>query len=143
MLTGDKYDLFRPVCNRPEKKRKIDRGEGGWGLGAEGLGAVGGDQLQETGLGLGGNSVHNSVATVGAISRLAHPTFLHQDTFIHFLRSPASPHLPYLPFPSLFIAHHFCSLFLSLSLSLLYLPSPHPPPPRRDREPSGSLEQQV
>lgn len=22
MLTGDKYDLFRPVCNRPEKKER-------------------------------------------------------------------------------------------------------------------------
>lgn len=38
MLTGDKYDLFRPVCNRPEKKK--DRQEGVWGLGAEGLWGV-------------------------------------------------------------------------------------------------------
>lgn len=37
MLTGDKYDLFRPVCNRPEKK-KTD----GWGGRArEGLGGSG------------------------------------------------------------------------------------------------------
>lgn len=40
MLTGDKYDLFRPVCNRPEKKKEGDRQEEGggskegWGFGS-------------------------------------------------------------------------------------------------------------
>lgn len=29
MLTGDKYDLFRPVCNRPEKKKEGGRQEEG------------------------------------------------------------------------------------------------------------------
>lgn len=44
MLTGDKYNLFRPVFNRPEKERdrERDRQEGAWGLEAEGLGDDGG-----------------------------------------------------------------------------------------------------
>lgn len=32
MLTGDKYDLFRPVCNRPEKKKKKRQTGGGLGV---------------------------------------------------------------------------------------------------------------
>ena len=52
MLTGDKYDLFRPVCNRPGKKK--DRQEGVWGLGAEGL-CVGGVVVVVVGIPIAGD----------------------------------------------------------------------------------------
>lgn len=43
MLTGDKYDLFRPVCNRPEKKKKKRQtgGERGAEVGEGGVTGVG------------------------------------------------------------------------------------------------------
>lgn len=117
MLTGDKYDLFRPVCNRPgkKKKKKKDRQEGVWGLGAEGLWGVvvvvvvgipiAGDR------GLGGGGVHSGVAGVGAISRLAHPTFPHPHTLSFTYNLP-----PHISLISLSLSSP--SLFFSISLSL-------------------------
>lgn len=129
MLTGDKYDLFRPVCNRPEKK-KTDR-RGVWGLGAEGLwGVMGGFLLQKA------EALVEVVCTAvsPAISRLAHPTFPHPHTSIHL--QPASLHLPYLSFS---LSHFTSHLFQSLSgLSL----SSSAQERLRGQEPSGSLEQQ-
>lgn len=141
MLTGDKYDLFRPVCNRPGKKKKKDRQEGVWGLGAEGLWGGGG----------GGDSYCRRPRPrwrqcaqrcrrcwsnfTACPPHLPSPT----HTFIHL--QPASPHLPYLSLSSL-------SLFRSsLPPSPVFSPPSLPPfsyaqERPRGQEPSGSLEQQ-
>lgn len=76
--------------------------------------------------------MHSGVASVGAISRLAHRTFPHPHTFIHL--QAASPHLPY-PTPP--------SPFFDLFLSSIFPPPPTSSAQERGQEPSGSLEQQV
>lgn len=130
MLTGDKYDLFRPMCNRPgKKKKKTDRrGSGVWELRACGVVVVVGIPIAGD-RGLGGGSVHSGVAGVGAISRLAHPTFPHPHTLSFTYNLPPHISLISLSLPSLFFDH------LSLPpLSFPLPPSLRSPMPRRGRE---------
>lgn len=145
MLTGDKYDLFRPVCNRPEKKKTDRRGSGVWELGV--CGGAGERGVREGGDPIARDWLRPWWSQCAQRCRRCWSNFTacppHLPSHFHSLTTCLSTS-PLSPFPSLFLSLSPIIFDLSFSLSLVFpLPLSSSTQERlRGQEPPGSLEQQ-